>query len=300
MYVSNIFSSQYFRLLFIYANMPKDSGSKSKASKLKESEVSRAEKHNWTNQHKAAKVSALTKVQVADLESDSEESNNEAADNDNEPVRTQNAPKEVDKEIPCAYHSNCNHYAHVPNKDGVYTRWSVLEKPMAKDTGKNWNIREHMGLDGDEDARNLYNDIVAETQDMVKPQWKDISLAIKERVNIKALNCFGYLLQFKHNWAMEEIMRCNLCNTRDTKSHINKAGGHSCWKEQEQTKREAWKLKAGVTTQANPGSQTSGPSQVVPCQHKSQSKHVIWRKRAKLPYCVKGKGWDDGQAQMTP
>ncbi|KAB5588707.1 hypothetical protein CTheo_7851 [Ceratobasidium theobromae] len=272
MYVSNIFSSQYFHLLFIYANMPKDSGSKSKASKLKESEASRAEKRNRTNQHKAAKVSALAKVQVADLESDSEESNNEAADNNNEPVRTQNAPKEVDKEIPRAYRSNCNHYAHIPNKDGVYTRWSVLEKPLAKDAGKNWNIREHMGLDGDEDARNLYNDIVsfirnhtqAETQDMVKPQWKDISSAIKERVNIKALNRFGYLLRFKHNWATEEIMRRNLRNTRDTKSRINKAGGHSRWKEQERTKREARKSKAGTTTQADSAPQAPGPSQVVP------------------------------------
>ncbi|QRW21894.1 hypothetical protein RhiXN_09481 [Rhizoctonia solani] len=263
----------YPTCLFIQTRiMPKATKSKpathSKPSKAALPSAARAAQRERTTEYKQAKASALAStvkgkgVHYHDEDDDEGEDDGEVegvdndsnGDNDNCHNRSEDGKDGEDGEDEEAmddakpeyepYKSKCGNFVYVPDDNGDYTKYSMIDRPE----GKLNNLPKLVKMEGNENK-----DLIQGIRNTIRTITRHVTRNIKDctfsmvspeqfaSITIQARKSYPILARFRQSWATREFAIRALTNGRDHQNRIQKAGGLAAWCAKLRTKREAKK-----------------------------------------------------------
>ncbi|CAE6486427.1 unnamed protein product [Rhizoctonia solani] len=176
---------------------------------------------------------------------------------------------------PDPYKSKCRNFIHIPNENGDYTDYSMLDRPK----GKLKNLPKLMEMDGPENKEILHG-IKSTVRTIARHVARDIPNCSYPMLSDEQKGTIQYLARkkypilglFRRDWVSKELSIRALTNQRDHKARIQKAGGQAAWCTSLKEKCEARKKVAGDTTSAkgkgksrsepNPSDRDEGSSKV--------------------------------------
>ncbi|KDN35536.1 hypothetical protein RSAG8_11493, partial [Rhizoctonia solani AG-8 WAC10335] len=252
--------------------MPKSSKQKPatqpKSSKPALSSAAKAAQRERVTEYENAKASTVALsvkgkgVRYYDDDDDGNNSNEDDQDDDkgegSEEGEDDGGDEEMDEdEEPESryqpYKSKCRNFIHIPNENGDYTDYSMLDRPK----GKLKNLPKLMEMDGPENKEILHG-IKSTVRTIARHVARDIPNCSYPMLSDEQKGTIQYLARkkypilglFRRDWVSKELSIRALTNQRDHKAHIQKAGGQAAWCTSLKEKREKEGKVAGDTMSA--------------------------------------------------
>ncbi|CAE6442781.1 unnamed protein product [Rhizoctonia solani] len=151
------------------------------------------------------------------------------------------------------YKSQSGKYIHIPDEQGEYTRFRMLDRPEGK--LKDIPVLLQLEGDGNKDLLHSIRSTVRTVSQHVSRNipnctWDKLGEEGQASIIVQVRKKHQYLARFRRGWIIKEMVIRALTNTRDLAAQKKKAGGQAGWSAQLKDKREAKKSHQNNSTKS--------------------------------------------------